>query len=162
ESAARVCDATDALILRIDGDICRLVASYGPIPHIGIGEETAISRTSVPGRAIYERKTVHVHDLAAVVEEEFTDSKIYQQRRGTRTILCTPLVREDVPIGVILIRRLELRPFSEKQVKLLETFANQAVIAIENVRLFRELTQKTTELETSNSELQSRSNSKRR
>src|SRR5262245_34528157 len=153
ESAARVCDATDALILRIDGDIWRLVASYGPIPHIGIGEEVAISRAAVPGRAIYERKTVHVHDLAAVVEVEFPDSKIYQERRGTRTILCTPLLREGVAIGVILIRRLEVRPFSDKQIKLLETFADQAVIAIENVRLFQELEARTQELAKSVGEL---------
>src|SRR5262245_24346212 len=153
ESAARLCDATDALIHRIDGNICRLVASYGPIPHIGIGEEIAISRPSVPGRAIYECKTVHVHDLAAVVEIEFPDSKIYQQRRGTRTILCTPLLREGVPIGVILIRRTEVRPFSDKQIKLLETFADQAVIAIENVRLFQELEARTQELAKSVGEL---------
>jgi GAF domain-containing protein len=139
ENAARLCEATDALIHRIDGDVCHLAAAYGPIPSLGRGEEIPISRAAVHGRAIYERKTVHVHDLAAEVETEFPDSKIHQQRRGTRTILCTPLLREGVPTGVILIRRLEVRPFSEKQIKLLETFADQAVIAIENVRLFKEL-----------------------
>ncbi|MGH7812171.1 MAG: GAF domain-containing protein, partial [Candidatus Binatia bacterium] len=152
ENAARLCEATDALIHRIDGNISRLVASYGPIPHISRREELPISQAAVQGRAIYERKTVHVHDLAAVADTEFPDSKILQQRRGTRTILCTPLLREGVPIGFILIRRLDVRPFSAKQIKLLETFADQAVIAIENVRLFQEL-KETLEQQTATSKI---------
>jgi signal transduction histidine kinase len=146
KNAARLCDANDALIHRIDGDVTRLVASYGPIPHIGSGEEVPFSRAAVHGRAIIDRQTVHVHDLAAEIETEYPESKALQQRRGTRTILCTPLLREGVPIGVILIRRLEVRPFSEKQIALLETFAHQAVIAIENVRLFKELQERNRDL----------------
>ena len=77
--------------------------------------------------------------MAAEVETNYPESKPAQQRFGTRTLLCAPLLREGVPLGAILIRRTEVRPFSDKQVKLLETFAAQAVIAIENVRLFQEL-----------------------
>src|SRR5262245_26695274 len=146
KNAARLCDANDALIHRIDGDVTRLVASYGSIPHIGGEEAVPFTRAAVHGRAIIDRRTVHVYDLAAQIETEYQGSKAFQQRRGTRTILCTPLLREGVPIGVILIRRLEVRPFSEKQIALLETFAHQAVIAIENVRLFKEIQERNAEL----------------
>ena len=91
------------------------------------------------GRAVQERRTIHVHDLAAEPDEEFSSAKELQRRYGHRTVLSTPLMREGVPLGAIWIRRTEVRPFSEKQIKLLETFADQAVIAIENVRLFNEL-----------------------
>ena len=84
-------------------------------------------------------QTMHVHDIAVEVESEFPDSKMLQQRIGLRTILATPLLREGVAIGLILIRRTQVRPFSDKQIALLETFASQAVIAIENVRLFKEI-----------------------
>ena len=70
---------------------------------------------------------------------EFPDARVLHRLLGTRTILVTPLLREGVPVGMILVRRTEVRPFSDKQIKLLETFAAQAVIAIENVRLFQEL-----------------------
>src|SRR5262249_16912919 len=96
---------------------------------------------------------VHVHDITAEFDAEFPESRLLQQRTGARTILCTPLLREETPIGVITIRRTEVRPFTDKQIALLKIFADQAVIAIENVRLFQELKHKTADLEPSNSEL---------
>jgi len=118
------------------------------------GEESLlISRGSVSGRAVIDRRTTHIHDMAAESEAEFPEGLSFQRVSGHRTILATPLVREGTPIGVIMIRRTEVRPFSEKQIRLLETFAAQAVIAIENVRLFQELEARTRELARSVGEL---------
>src|SRR5262249_5994601 len=129
ERAARLCNADDVNIHLVDGDTLRLAAQRGTIPT----EETRpIVPTRHIGRAIVERRTIHVHDMQAA-RAEFPDSV-----RRSRTALATPLLRQGSAIGVIQIRRLEVQPFSEKQVKLLETFADQAVIAIENVRLFKE------------------------
>src|SRR5262249_17458758 len=130
-----------------------LAASFGSMPMITSDETLPLTRAGVPGRAIIDRTTVHIHDLAKEVETEFPVSKRYQERFGTRSILAAPLLREEVPIGVIVIRRTEVRPFSEKQVALLKTFASQAVIAIENVRLFKELQDRTRELARSVGEL---------
>ena len=130
ERAARLCNADDVNIHLVDGDTLRLAAQRGTIPT----EETRpIVPTRHIGRAIVERRTIHVHDMQAA-RDEFPDSV-----RRSRTALATPLLRQGSAIGVIQIRRLEVQPFSEKQVKLLETFADQAVIAIENARLFKEL-----------------------
>jgi signal transduction histidine kinase len=116
-------------------------------------EGTPISRGWVTGRAVVDRQTTHVHDLAAESETEFPVGKIHQKQGGHRTTLATPLLREGVAIGAILIRRMEVRPFSEAQIALLQTFADQAVIAIENVRLFQELQVRTRELGQSVEEL---------
>jgi signal transduction histidine kinase len=150
ENAARLCEATDAVIHRIDGDKIRVAANYGPLPGQYLGL-LPIDRDSIPGRAIIERRTLHIDDLAALPEDDLRAR--FARRIGVRTVLATPLLREGTPIGTIHIRRMEVRPFSDKQVKLLETFADQAVIAIENVRLFQELESRTRELARSVGEL---------
>jgi two-component system, NtrC family, sensor kinase len=153
ESAARLCNATDAVISQVDGEFSRIVASYGSIPLIWrVGETYTVSRGTPAGRAMLDRETIHVHDIAAEIDTEFPQSRTLQHVSGARTILATPLLREGVAIGCIVVRRTEVRPFSDKQISLLKTFADQAVIAIENVRLFQEL-KESLEQQTATSEI---------
>ena len=153
ENAARLCDSVDAQIWRVEGDMQRKVASYGAIsPILAVGEARAISRGSASGRAILDRQTIHTHDLWAEREEDWPDIWHAVHRLGIRTGLAVPLMREGVPVGAITIRRTEVRPFTEKQIALLKTFADQAVIAIENVRLFNEL-KESLEQQTATSEI---------
>src|SRR5262245_5922986 len=140
ENAARLCEAGDAQIFRIEGKQYLPAASFGPLPDPWRGLVRPMVRGFVAGRAMIDRETIHVHDIASSeARDEFPDTWALAQQDGIRTFLATPLLREGVPIGAIHIRRMEMRPFSEKQIKLLETFASQSVIAIENVRLFKEL-----------------------
>ena len=148
-NAARLCQASDAQILRIDGDMLRPVASYGELwPAVPV----TLNRRSVAGRAVIDRGVVHVHDLLAELDE-FSEGRAVARRFGHRTVLATPLLREGTPLGAILIRRLEVHPFSDEQIEILKTFADQAVIAIENVRLFKELETRTEDLTRSVDEL---------
>ena len=137
ENAAKLCEATDASILRVEGENLRLAASYGSL--VPVAEQRPLIRTIPGARAIIDRQTIHVHDLQAQVEEFPPQVRTRGMQGGTRTVLATPLFREHIPIGAIVIRRTEVKPFADRQMSLLKTFADQAVIAIENVRLFKEL-----------------------
>ena len=133
ERAARLCDAGDAGVWRLNGDVRRRVAHFGPMPTASALSEGGVFDRGTPvGRAIIDRQTIHVYDLRAAAAE-------FPGNRGTalgiRTVLVAPLLHAGVAIGAIQIRRLQVRPFSDSQIKLLETFADQAVIAIENARL---------------------------
>jgi signal transduction histidine kinase len=151
ENAARLCEAEDAVIFRVMGENHQRVAKYGAIPAPTF--PVPISRGFPGGRAIADLQTVHIHDLEAELDTEYPDVKAIQKGIGQRTVLATPLLREGVAIGAIVIRRLQVRPFAEKQIALLKTFADQAVIAIENVRLFQELQERTHQLARSVEEL---------
>ncbi|MGB7949525.1 MAG: ATP-binding protein [Candidatus Binatia bacterium] len=145
ENAARLCEATDAQMFRVDGGHLQRVASYGSIPFSA--SLPIITRETPAGRAVLDRQAIHVPDLAAGLDNDFPGSKSWQQASGARTVLAAPLLREGTAIGVINIHRTEVRPFTEKQIALLKTFADQAVIAIENVRLFQEIQEKNEQLE---------------
>ncbi len=156
EHAARLCDSNNAEIYHLENNLLRLVASYGELPvHIQAREGFPVNRDRVLGRAICDRRSVHVHDLAAE-DSEYPSGSSDAKRQGHRTTLGTPLLRERTPIGVILFRRWEVRPFSDNQIALLESFAGQAAIAIENVRLFEAEKQRTLALAHANRDLADR------
>jgi PAS domain S-box-containing protein len=145
-AAARFCAAPDVAILRLHGGVLRGAATVGPFGAAlaaaagGIeGLEVPVTIGSVSGRAFLRREVVHVHDLAAEPEDELPVGRELQRRFGHHTILAAPLLREGTALGAIVLFRTEVRPFSNRQVELLQTFAAQAVIAIENVRLFEAL-----------------------
>jgi signal transduction histidine kinase len=143
ESAARLCNAYDAVILLRDGESLVFGAHHGPIPMDF--DKRPITRGWTAGRAVVDRSPVHVHDLTAA-GIEFPEGHPIALRQGFRTILSVPLLRETEATGSLTIRRVEARPFTEKQIELATTFADQAVIAIENVRLFDEVKARTDEL----------------
>jgi GAF domain-containing protein len=144
ESACELCEAYDAIVRLKDGDHLYSSAHYGPIP---ISTDTwPINRYSASGHAVIDKKPVHVHDMQSAEGDEFPESQARARRLGHRTILTVPLLREGESIGAIILRRTEVHPFSDKQIILLQTFADQAVIAIGNVRLFEQVQERTKEL----------------
>jgi signal transduction histidine kinase len=150
ESATGLCEAYDSVIFLRDGAQLHVRAHHGPIPM----DLTAwpIASGWVTGRAVLARQAVHVHDLQAAAQE-FPDGAEMALRMGHRTTLTIPLMRENEAIGAIMIRRTDVRPFSDRQIELVKTFADQAVIAIENARLFDEVQTRTRELYQSVEEL---------
>jgi GAF domain-containing protein/anti-sigma regulatory factor (Ser/Thr protein kinase) len=149
-SAGRLCDASDAAIHQVDGEVLRLVASHGSIPK---GDDTLpLTREVVTGRAVLDRQTIQVADVQAETSE-YPVGSANARRLGHRTLLAVPLMRSGQAIGVIGIRRTEVRPFSHRQIELLKTFADQAVIAVENTRLFEAEQERTRELQERTNEL---------
>src|SRR5262249_18869923 len=137
QSAAQLCEADQASINQAKGEAFQQVAGYGYSPaHKAYMDKHQIpsGRGSLVGRVMLEGRAVHIHDVAADPEFTFGGRKV----SGARTMLGVPLLRQATPIGVINLQRKTVRPFTDKQIELVTTFADQAVIAIENVRLFDE------------------------
>src|SRR5260221_14170530 len=146
ENAVRLCEAERAFLFRFDGKLLRSVASYNVSPELREFVDKnpiAPGRHSISARAALERRTVHVPDIQ--VDPEYAYA--VRDERPIRTTLAVPMLKGDDLVGTITIYRLELKPFTDKQIALVETFADQAVIAIENVRLFNEIQDKSRQLQ---------------
>jgi signal transduction histidine kinase len=146
ESAARLCEADTACIVRPQGDRLVFAANYRfPQEFIDLvaGSVIAAGRGTMSGRVFAERKTVHIPDVLADPEYTFSEA---QRIVGFKAMLGVPLMREGTPIGILVLQRTTARPFDDKHIELVETFADQAVIAIENVRLFDEIQDKSRQL----------------
>jgi two-component system, NtrC family, sensor kinase len=152
ESAARLCEADSAAIHRPQGDVYPFVASFGYSPEYEkyMREHPLSPKSGVIGRALEQMRAAQIADVQAN-----PDSRLIEQRRigGYRTVLGVPLLRKGIPIGVLVVTRSRVREFTDKQIELIETFADQAVIAIENVRLFESVEARTQELAKSLEEL---------
>jgi len=138
ERALNLCSAAESGIFLVEGDALRYAAGFGSMSILEEGELTPLTRGSASGRAVIDRTVIHMEDLAAAPEEEFPLGRDLQRRTGSHAILSVPLMREDRAIGAITLWRMEARAFTEKQIALVKTFADQGAIAIENVRLFNE------------------------
>jgi two-component system, sensor histidine kinase len=150
ESAARLCEAEMVGITRSFGGSHFQVANFGYPPRFSAYTKTlplAAGRGSLTGRVLLERTAVHIPDC--LIDPDYTQLEA-QEIGGFRTLLGVPLLREGNPIGVIILLRRAVRPFNARQIELVTTFADQAVIAIENARLFDEVQEKTRQLELAN------------
>jgi two-component system, NtrC family, sensor kinase len=146
ESAARLCEAETAAISRQSGEHHQQVASYGYSPELNefmARNPIPQGRGSITGRTLLEGRAVQIPDVQIDPEYELKEAA---KLGGLHTMLGIPLLREGNPIGVMVLSRTSVRPFTDKQIELIETFADQAVIAIENVRLFEAEQQRAREL----------------
>ena len=139
ESAARVCEALNATIHLRDGAVAVIHSHFGPLEVTPIGTRQVLNINWVGGHAMLEARTVHVPDL--LNSDEYPEGRKIASRLGHRTTLAVPLFRNETAIGAILLRRQEVRPFTDRQIAQVQNFAAQAVIAIENARLINELRQ---------------------
>ena len=153
ERAGFLCRADGSRVwLLVDGQLRAMTTygkAYGSTPGV---DALPVRRTSIAGRAILERRIIHIEDVVPLVDTEYPDVRAIQQRHGFRTVLNVPLIREGEALGVIGVLRGEVRPFTPAEIGLLKTFADQAVIAIENVRLFNE-TKEALERQTATTEI---------
>src|SRR5262249_44435902 len=146
ESAARLCHADRANIWLLKNESMQYVATYGFQPDFleyMLSLQLKVHRGSISGRAVLEGRIIHIHDVLADPEFTLLDA---QKRGGFRTALGVPLMREGTPIGAMFLTRPTINPFTQQQIDLVATFADQAVIAIENTRLLNELRQRTADL----------------
>src|SRR5206468_2808525 len=136
ENAVRLCEAERAFVFRFDGQLLRVVATHNASPELRAFVERnpiAPGRDSATARAALERRTIHIHDILA--DPEYTYQVNQVDVNTIRTVLGIPMLRAGELLGVIMIYRHEVRPFTDSQIALVETFADQAAIAIENARL---------------------------
>jgi adenylate cyclase len=146
QSAARLCEADMTGIVRPHGDVLRFAASYrhsDDFVHFMEQRPIPLARGSATGRALLEGRIVHIPDIKVDRDYTYVDERL----GGFRTIVAVPMLRERTPIGVLALTRVAMRPFTEKQIELASTFADQAAIAIENVRLFDEIQDKNRQLQ---------------
>ncbi len=147
ETAGHICGAQHGMIFRYDGECCRAAADYKtPAGSLELWERVPIraGRGTATGRALLERRPIQIADVQADPEYDFPEALKLQ---NLRTVLAVPLLREGVPLGIIVLYKTQVAPFTNKQIEVLTTFADQAVIAIENVRLFDEIQDKNRQLE---------------
>jgi class 3 adenylate cyclase len=146
DAAVRLCHADNGNIARLDGDVYRVAAftSMSPEYERLVRERVYLpERGSVIGRTVFERRVVHIKDVLEDPEYRLLD---LQKAGGYRTALGVPMLKQGEPIGAIAVARTEVRPFSDAEIRLLETFADQVVVAMENVRLFQTVERQRTEL----------------
>jgi class 3 adenylate cyclase/putative methionine-R-sulfoxide reductase with GAF domain len=150
-NAVRLCEALHATIYLRDGEFVVIRAHSGPLGRTPIGTRQVPNNKWLTGRAVLEGQTIHVPDLQS--DDDYPEGKEIALRLGHRTTLAVPLIRNETAIGAILLRRREVRPFNDRQIALVQNFAAQAVIAIENARLLKKLRERTEQLEVQSQEV---------